>query len=202
MSAMHVPGSREGVVVGVDPHKASWTAVAVTADLTEVGALRVHANRAGYRELWRFAARWSKVRWAIEGETELCGPSGCSAGPGSHFRGPGETRACVSLHPGRFWPGAAFRRQSDHVDTFRVGGVRRRESKGEGQCTGVQKPIWSIEQTACGEDTTPRGRGHVVLRSQLSRAMGYCRRSPTTWIGSAAPATRTVSRSARSRLCC
>ncbi len=62
------------VVIAVDPHKASWTAVAVAADLTAAATLRVNADRAGYRELRRFAARWPTVRWAIEGAVGLGGP--------------------------------------------------------------------------------------------------------------------------------
>jgi transposase len=64
----------QGVVIAVDPHKASWTAVAVTAGLAAAGAVRVEANRAGYRQLRRFAAGWSDVRWAIEGATGLGAP--------------------------------------------------------------------------------------------------------------------------------
>lgn len=63
-----------GVVIAVDPHKASWTAVAVTAYLAPAGELRVEANRAGYRQLRRFAAGWSDVRWAIEGAAGLGAP--------------------------------------------------------------------------------------------------------------------------------
>ena len=51
----------QGVVIAVDPHKASWTAVAVTAGLAPAGAVRVEANRAGYRQLRRFAAAWRDV---------------------------------------------------------------------------------------------------------------------------------------------
>lgn len=64
----------QGVVIAVDPHKASWTAVAVTAGLVPAGALRVEANRAGYRQLRRFAAGWTDVRWAIEGAAGLGAP--------------------------------------------------------------------------------------------------------------------------------
>ena len=68
------------VVIAVDPHKASWTAVVVTAGLIPAGELRVEANRAGYRQLRRFAAAWSDVRWAIEGAAGLGRrwPSGCA----------------------------------------------------------------------------------------------------------------------------
>ena len=59
--------ARHGVVIAVDPHKASWTAVVVTADLAAAAAIRVQVNRAGYRQLRRFAAAWPDARWAIEG---------------------------------------------------------------------------------------------------------------------------------------
>jgi transposase len=63
-----------GVVIAVDPHKASWTAVVVTASLAAAGAIRVEANRAGYRQLRRFAAGRPDARWAIEGAAGLGAP--------------------------------------------------------------------------------------------------------------------------------
>jgi transposase len=66
-----VPGS---VVIAVDPHKASWTAVAVTAGLSPADAIRVEVNRAGYRQLRRFAQRWPDASWAIEGAAGLGAP--------------------------------------------------------------------------------------------------------------------------------
>jgi transposase len=62
------------VVIAVDPHKASWTAVAVTAGLAPADAIRVEVNRAGYRRLRRFAKRWPDARWAIEGAAGLGAP--------------------------------------------------------------------------------------------------------------------------------
>ena len=64
----------QGVVIAVDPHKASWTAVVVTAGLVPAGSVRVEANRGGYRQLRRFAAGWPDVRWAIEGAAGLGSP--------------------------------------------------------------------------------------------------------------------------------
>ncbi|MDT0264561.1 IS110 family RNA-guided transposase [Jatrophihabitans lederbergiae] len=66
--------ARHGVVIAVDPHKASWTAVVVTADLAAAAAIRVEVNRAGYRQLRRFAAAWPDARWAIEGAVGLGAP--------------------------------------------------------------------------------------------------------------------------------
>lgn len=65
---------RQGVVIAVDPHKASWTAVVVTPDLAAAGAIRVEVNRAGYRQLRHFAAAWPDARWAIEGAVGLGAP--------------------------------------------------------------------------------------------------------------------------------
>jgi len=73
MSAAQVI-ARHGVVIAVDPHKASWTAVVVTADLAAADAIRVEVNRAGYRQLRRFAAAWPDARWAIEGAVGLGAP--------------------------------------------------------------------------------------------------------------------------------
>jgi transposase len=62
------------VVVAIDPHKASWTAAAVDGSLQVLSTVRVPVNRAGYRELRRFADRWSNATWAIEGATGLGAP--------------------------------------------------------------------------------------------------------------------------------
>jgi transposase len=66
--------SPRDVVIAVDPHKSSWTAVAVTAGLAPTGTIRVEVNRAGYRQLRRFADAWPDARWAIEGAAGLGGP--------------------------------------------------------------------------------------------------------------------------------
>jgi transposase len=66
--------TRQGVVIAVDPHKASWTVVVVTADLAAADSIRVEVNRAGYRQLRRFAAAWPDARWAIEGAAGLGAP--------------------------------------------------------------------------------------------------------------------------------
>jgi transposase len=62
------------VVIAVDPHKRSWTAVAVNGSLQVETSVRVEADRDGYRELRRFAGRWSQARWAIEGAGGLGAP--------------------------------------------------------------------------------------------------------------------------------
>jgi hypothetical protein len=62
------------VVIAVDPHKASWTAVVVGGGLAGMAALRVEVGRGGYRQLRRFAAGWPQAIWAIEGATGLGAP--------------------------------------------------------------------------------------------------------------------------------
>jgi transposase len=59
------------VIIAIDPHKASWTAVAVDNRLQPLAVIRVEVNRDGYRQLRRFARRWPGAVWAIEGATGL-----------------------------------------------------------------------------------------------------------------------------------
>lgn len=68
------PRAAGEVVIAVDPHKTSWTAVVVDADLAPVAQIRVEVNRAGFRQLRRFAGRWPRARWAIEGAAGLGAP--------------------------------------------------------------------------------------------------------------------------------
>jgi len=62
------------VVIAVDPHKASWTAAAVDAALQPLEVIRVAVSAEGYRQLRRFARRWSDSSWAIEGAAGLGAP--------------------------------------------------------------------------------------------------------------------------------
>jgi transposase len=59
------------VVIAIDPRKASWTAVAVDTRLQPLATIRTGVSRDGYRELRRFASRWPRACWAIEGATGL-----------------------------------------------------------------------------------------------------------------------------------
>jgi transposase len=62
------------VVIAIDPHKASWTAVAVDSRPQPLDAVRVAVGRAGYRQLRKFARRWPEAIWAIEGAAGLGAP--------------------------------------------------------------------------------------------------------------------------------
>jgi transposase len=55
------------VMIGVDPHKASHTAVAVRADEAVLGQLRVRASAVQAKRLLEWAAAWPERAWAVEG---------------------------------------------------------------------------------------------------------------------------------------
>jgi transposase len=55
------------VVIGIDPHKRSHTAVAVDEAGRKLGQLTVNADAQGFLRLWAWAARFGPaLRWAVE----------------------------------------------------------------------------------------------------------------------------------------
>src|SRR3954447_20714788 len=81
--AVHVSGGgwvsdttseSDRIVIGIDPHKASWTAAAVGPGLQPLATIRVSVDPRGYRNLRRFATRWPDAVWAIEGAGGLGSP--------------------------------------------------------------------------------------------------------------------------------
>lgn len=59
------------VIIGIDPHKSSHTAVALDAAGQVLAEVRVTAGKHQIRELQRFAAVWPERRWAVEGANGL-----------------------------------------------------------------------------------------------------------------------------------
>jgi len=55
------------VMIGVDPHKASHTAVAISAAEEPLGELRVRACAVQAERLLAWAAAWPQRIWAVEG---------------------------------------------------------------------------------------------------------------------------------------
>ena len=55
------------VMIGVDPHKATHTAVAVGADEAVLGQLRIRASAVQAKRLLEWAAAWPERAWAVEG---------------------------------------------------------------------------------------------------------------------------------------
>ena len=60
-----------GVIIGIDPHKGSHTAVAVDGAEKKLGQLRVKAAPEQVDQLRRWAASWPDRTWAIEGARGL-----------------------------------------------------------------------------------------------------------------------------------
>jgi transposase len=55
------------VMIGIDPHKASHTAVAINAAEEPLGQLRVRACAAQVERLLAWAQAWPERTWAVEG---------------------------------------------------------------------------------------------------------------------------------------
>ena len=62
------------VMIGVDPRKASHTAVAIDAAETPVGTVRVRASADQAGKLVEWAADWPDRPWAVEGAGGLRSP--------------------------------------------------------------------------------------------------------------------------------
>jgi len=60
-----------GVVIGIDPHKGSHTAVALDVHERQLGRLRVRASSRQVDGLLEWASGWPRRRWAIEGARGL-----------------------------------------------------------------------------------------------------------------------------------
>src|SRR6516162_6570076 len=59
------------VMIGVDPHKGSHTAVAIGADEVPAGLVRVRACAAQAERLLTWAKSWPERTWAVEGAAGL-----------------------------------------------------------------------------------------------------------------------------------
>jgi transposase len=55
------------VMIGVDPHKGSHTAVAIDAEEEPLGKLRIRASASQAQRLVTWAAAWPERTWAVEG---------------------------------------------------------------------------------------------------------------------------------------
>jgi transposase len=59
------------VIIGVDPHKGSHTAVVIGPAEEPLGELRVHASAVQAQKLIAWAAAWPERTWAVEGASGL-----------------------------------------------------------------------------------------------------------------------------------
>ena len=60
-----------GVIIGIDPHKGSHTAVALDRAEKKLGQLRVRAAPGQVDQLRRWASAWPDRTWAVEGARGL-----------------------------------------------------------------------------------------------------------------------------------
>ena len=60
-----------GVIIGIDPHKGSHTAVVVDGSERKLGQLRVLATAGQVEQLRRWARAWPDRMWAVEGARGL-----------------------------------------------------------------------------------------------------------------------------------
>ena len=91
------------VMIGVDPHKASHTAVAVGAAEEPLGELRVRACVAQAERLLAWAQTWPERTWAVEGAGgtgHLLAQQLVSAGERVAMCSPSSARGCVCWPPG------------------------------------------------------------------------------------------------------
>ena len=54
-------------IIGIDPHKSSHTAVAITADGTVIASVKVTSSKRQVDRLLTFARPWPDRLWAVEG---------------------------------------------------------------------------------------------------------------------------------------
>ena len=64
----------ERTILGIDPHKESWTAVAADDRGNKISSLRIPVSPAGYRKLCQFARKHPNPLWAVEGAYGLGAP--------------------------------------------------------------------------------------------------------------------------------
>jgi transposase len=64
-------GDVTGVIIGIDPHKGSHTAVALDVAESRLGQVRVRASTGQVPALLQWAGRWPRRTWAIEGARGL-----------------------------------------------------------------------------------------------------------------------------------
>ena len=62
------------IVIGVDPHKASWTAAVMNSEQHVLAKIRVATSQDGYQQLRTFTAAWPQATWAVEGASGLGAP--------------------------------------------------------------------------------------------------------------------------------
>jgi transposase len=154
-----------GVIIGVDPHKASCTAAALDERGELLAQQRFAATRAGWRALRRWAKRWPQRRWAVEGAGGLGRTLAQQlAGDGEHVVDvPAKLAARVRLLS------AGHGRKSDAHDAVSVA-VAARGARRLGQVGDVRR-FATKHRFAAHTGTAPiEASSGEVVRHRLSRA--------------------------------
>jgi transposase len=135
------------VMIGIDPHRASHTAVAISGSEEPLGELRVRASGGQAERLLAWAAAWPERTWAVEGAGgfgHLLAQQLLSAGErvldvqpklGARVRllasgnvnknDPNDARSAAVAAPRS--PGVREARPDDHAEVLRVWSKRRRD---------------------------------------------------------------------------
>ena len=73
-------GNGMTVMIGVDPHKGSHTAVAIDGDEVELAAIQVRSSRRQVEELlgWAAVSRSGRGRWSRRAGSAICSRSSSS----------------------------------------------------------------------------------------------------------------------------
>ena len=160
------------VMIGVDPHKGSHTAVAIGAAEEPLGQVRVRASTAQAERLLAWAAPWPQRTWAIEGAGGLaCGqPPADAAGdqlaqhrvkPAHHLSpcpaqvpvplGPHLQHHGMVIGPGRPASGRTPRRDRHRTRIIRVVlvGIARGQQPDPGAQLGGTSRTHSPAATSC-----------------------------------------------------
>jgi hypothetical protein len=128
------------VMIGVDPHKASHTTVAIGAAEEPLGELRVRACIAQTERLMAWAAAWPQRTWAVEGADGTGHrQADLAEGPGSRRLLPrhpvGHRRRGMAPAPG------LHRRRAEHQLRSHRGDSRIRRRPRDGSAHGRRRRV-------------------------------------------------------------
>jgi transposase len=174
-----------GVMIGVDPHKASHTAVAISGAEEPLGELRVRACAVQAQRLLAWAAAWPERTWAVEGAGglgHLLAQQLLSAGErvldvqpklGARVRllatgnvnknDPNDARsvAVAALRS----PGVREARPDDHAAVLKVWSKRRRDL-----ASSRTQVVCRLHAVLC--ELVPGGVGKKIIAAHAARLLG------------------------------
>ena len=163
------------VMIGVDPHKGSHTAVAIGAAEEPLGEVRVRASAAQAERLVAWAAAWPERTWAIEGARGLGSPAGPAAGRGRR------AGARCAAQAGR--PGAA------------AGGRRHEQERPQRRPVGrhrgaaLDRPAGGAGRTATRQCSRCGPRATAIWAAPAPRSPAACTPCSASWSLAASPRT-------------